>query len=223
MAASWMRSRSEAFVVDKARQMLDDEAAGRLPKEAKVGMVGEGSVAQDLLWGAAGAGSTEIVRMCLARLDWPRTEPRWYAMLREPMYIGMNRTKAEREELIECFRLMLERCDPVALTDNRDRGWLAGRSLLHDLSGARHRMPVEDQCTLASMLLDAGMRLDVRDDLLKSTPLGWACRWGHVELVRLLMARGADPIEADAEPWATPRAWAAKHGHDAVVRALDGR
>jgi hypothetical protein len=38
-------------------------------------------------------------------------------------------------------------------------------------------------------------------------------------LVKLFLDRGADPIEADAEPWATPIAWAEKHGH-ADVQAL---
>jgi len=32
------------------------------------------------------------------------------------------------------------------------------------------------------------------------------------ELVRLLLERGADPVEADAEPWATPQAWAEMMG-----------
>lgn len=36
------------------------------------------------------------------------------------------------------------------------------------------------------------------------------------------MARGADPDEADAEPWATPRARPEKMGHEAVVAALRG-
>jgi ankyrin repeat protein len=70
------------------------------------------------------------------------------------------------------------------------------------------------------MLLDAGARLDMRDDLLKSTPLGWACRWGRVELVKLYLARGADPVETDAEPWATPRAWAAKMKRAEVLALL---
>ena len=71
------------------------------------------------------------------------------------------------------------------------------------------------------MLLDAGAGLDIRDNLLKSTPLGWACRWGRVELVALLLARGVDRVEADAEPWATPRAWAVKSGHDDVLALLE--
>jgi ankyrin repeat protein len=74
---------------------------------------------------------------------------------------------------------------------------------------------------LATILLDAGARLDVRDDLLKSTPLGWACRWGRVEMVKLFLARGADPVEADAEAWATPRAWAEKMGYPEIVKLLD--
>jgi ankyrin repeat protein len=55
---------------------------------------------------------------------------------------------------------------------------------------------------------------------LKSTPLGWACRWGRVEVVKLLLERGADPVEKDAEPWATPRAWAEKMGRAEVLAVL---
>jgi hypothetical protein len=43
--------------------------------------------------------------------------------------------------------------------------------------------------------------MDLRDDLLKSTPVGWACRWGCEGLVRLFLDRGADAVQADAEPW----------------------
>ena len=47
------------------------------------------------------------------------------------------------------------------------------------------------------------------DDLLQSSPLGWAVRWGKYELSRLYLERGADPTLAGAE-WATPLAWAEK-------------
>ena len=72
------------------------------------------------------------------------------------------------------------------------------------------------------MLLDAGARLDIRDEVLESTPLGWACRWGRVELVRLLLERGADPAEAQTKPWARPLAWARRYDHREVVRLLEG-
>src|SRR4030095_1749887 len=79
-----------------------------------------------------------------------------------------------------------------------------GQTMLHEAVSRDHGVGVQ----LATILLDAGARLDVRDTLLKSTPLGWACRWGRIELVKLFLARGADSVEADAEPWASPRAWA---------------
>jgi ankyrin repeat protein len=72
----------------------------------------------------------------------------------------------------------------------------------------------------ATMLLDAGARLDVRDYLLESTPLGWASRWQRPELVRLFLERGADPVEADAPEWARPMAWAIRAGNPTIVNLL---
>ena len=70
------------------------------------------------------------------------------------------------------------------------------------------------------MLLDAGARLDSRDEWSKSTPLGVACREGRIELVKLFLEHGADPVEADAGPWATPLAWAEKMKHADVLALL---
>ena len=78
----------------------------------------------------------------------------------------------------------------------------------------------EEALAFAVTLLDAGARTDVRDDLLKSTPLGWACRWGRTPIVREMLRRGIDAVEPDAEPWATPRAWAETMRNDAVLAAL---
>jgi hypothetical protein len=69
-------------------------------------------------------------------------------------------------------------------------------------------------------LLDAGARMDVRDDILKSTPIGWACRWGRAGVADVMLERGADPVEGDAELWARPRAWAEKMGHGGVLLVL---
>jgi len=38
--------------------------------------------------------------------------------------------------------------------------------------------------------------------------------------VELLLARGADPIEAGAEPWATPLAWAERRHHAGITSIL---
>jgi ankyrin repeat protein len=72
----------------------------------------------------------------------------------------------------------------------------------------------------AELLLDRGARTDIRDDLLESTPLGWACRWGKAHFVKLLLARGADPVEAGTPAWAIPAAWARKMNHRDVLKLL---
>ena len=95
-----------------------------------------------------------------------------------------------------------------------------GLTILHSVAGAREHVTADERVAFASMLLDAGARLDLRDYVLESTPLGWACRWGRTELVELLLARGADPVEADADAWATPEAWARKMKHGGVLAVL---
>ena len=72
----------------------------------------------------------------------------------------------------------------------------------------------------AAMLIEGGARLDLRDDLLKSTPLGWACRWGREQRVDLLVDRGSPIDEPGAKAWATPLEWAKKMGHTAIERRL---
>jgi ankyrin repeat protein len=78
----------------------------------------------------------------------------------------------------------------------------------------------EDAAGLAEALLSSGAKVVSRDDLLKSTALGWACRWGRVRVAELMLESGADPVEGDAKPWATPRAWAEKRGHREIVGLL---
>jgi ankyrin repeat protein len=199
-----------------ARRMLAGEAEYRLD-----GVGGE-TLAEQLLWGAACGGDPEIVRMALERVDWPREDARWFQMMEQPLRIwshGSGSANWDRGTYITCFRLLLERCDPNVVGRTEEQAAL-GMTILHSVAGARGHVTPEERVAFAAMLLDAGARLTVRDQLLKSTPLGWACRWGCVELVKLLLDRGADPVEADAEPWATPIAWAGKMGHTEIVEML---
>ena len=76
---------------------------------------------------------------------------------------------------------------------------------------------------LAVLLLDHGARIDERDDVLRSTPLGWACRWGKAAMVELLLDRGADPVETGAEPWATRWRGRRRWGTPAIARMLRER
>jgi len=195
---------------DLARAMFAGEAKYRLDG------VGGATLAEQLLWGAACGGDPEIVRLSLDRIDWPRDDRRWFAMLEQPLRIW---NRGPSEPYLECFGLLLERADPNLRGREQD-GFQFGLTILHSVAGSRAHVKPEERLTFVTMLLDAGARLDLRDHLLESTPLGWSCRWGHIELVDLFLTRGADPIEADAPPWATPLAWAEKMGHAAIAQKL---
>ena len=195
-------------LAERLKQLFDDEAAGRLQE----GVVPPGrTVAEELLFAAAASGNVELVEMALEHLEWPQGDARWQGRLMQSF--GCH-PEAERQRYLTCFRMILHRSGVDLPSGLR-------RTLLHDVAGAWPRsapMGPAERIGFATILLDAGAKLDVRDDLLESTPLGWACRWGRVELVTLLLERGADPMEADAEPWATPLAWAEKMKHGAVAR-----
>jgi ankyrin repeat protein len=181
--------------------------------------------AEQLLGSAACGGDPEIVRVALEHVDWPRDDPRWFGVLEQPLRIWNHgsghwaKHEWDRTTYRTCFRMILERCDPN-IRGRLDEYAQFGLTILHSVAGSREHVTPEERMAFANALLDAGARLDVRDHLLKSTPLGWASRWGRVELVRLLLERGADPLEADAEPWATPLAWASKKGHAEIEADL---
>jgi ankyrin repeat protein len=204
---------------DLARRMLAEDAHGALPP----GIVSpDKPVAEELLHFGASGGDPEIVRMALERIDWPRDDPRWFRVLAEPLsfwhhipWLYAGDGQLDRATYLPCFRLILMRCD-----SNLIGGF--NRTVLHEVAAMGDHVTQEEAAEFAAALLDAGARTSVRDDLLKSTPLGWACRWGRAEVAKVLLERGADPLEADAEPWARPRAWAEKMGHDDVVRVLLG-
>lgn len=185
-------------LVDRARHLLAETPA----------------VAAELLVNGADGGHVEIVRLALEHLDWPPGDTRWHGHLMRPL--GAH-PEADRGRYLTCFRLMVDRAGANA-------PGAYGRSILHDVCAGwpRETSTGEERLALATILLDAGARLDRRDDLLRSTPLGWACRWGRIELVTLFLERGADAREPDAEPWATPRAWAVRMDRAEILKALDG-
>lgn len=192
---------------EQAAKLLENDAAGKTPE----GLTGPGSsVAQDLLWGAIESASIEIVKMALERIDWPRDDSRWHGILENGLYLG---PESDRPRHLEGFRLALSRSEPNVRSKK-------GATLLHDVAASRGGLTATDRVAYASLLLDAGARLDLRDNLLESTPLGWACRWGRVELVDLFLKGGADPVEADAPSWARPMAWAEKMGRHDVLELL---
>ena len=200
-----------------ARQILDDEERGTLPRNITLT---EGSVVEDLLRFGGDGGATEIVRMALARVDWPRNDERWFCMLAAPLsfwhhipWLRAGNKELDRNGYLECFRLVLGACDANIVGS-------FGRTILHEIPAMRDWITEDEVIAFGRAALEAGARSDGRDDILKSTPLGWACRWGRIKLVRLLMEHGAVLEEKDAESWAQPLAWARKMGHNEIISML---
>jgi hypothetical protein len=205
-------------LTDRAKEILADSSGARVEGTGP-------TIPEQLLGGAACGGDPEIVRLALEHIDWPRDDQRWFSVLEQPLRIWNHGSRFwanhewDRRSYLTCFGLVLGRCDPN-LAGRRSDGHPFGLTILHSVAGSREHVTAGERVAFATMLLDAGARLDLRDDVLKSTPLGWACRWGRVELVKLYLERGADPVEPDAEPWATPLAWARKKGHREIEEYL---
>jgi ankyrin repeat protein len=194
----------------RGREMARAILAGTMPGSSlNVANPTRTDLAEQMLW-AAGSADPEIVRMCLPHMTRKRDDPWWN-------YVLMHAT------LPESFQLVLDHgVDPDVPGEG---GYTMLQHLATSMAGRRGSfVPTEDQrLQRAKMLLDAGASLTRRDPLLKSTPLGWACRWGHTDLVKLYLERGADPVESDAEPWATPLAWATKGNHREIIELLRSR
>src|ERR1700678_276155 len=120
------------------------------------------------------------------------------------------------QPFVECLALILDHgVDPDVPR--------FGRTTLHYACAQHGSSGGEDRARFAAMLPDHGAAFPRRDDILKSTPLGWASRWGHKKVVELLLDRGAPAIEPDAEPWAQPLAWASKMNHPEIAALLEPR
>ena len=166
------------------------------------------------LWTATYNAVPEIVKRCLDTIDWPIDAARWHYILMQPFRFANvpknDRTERLRRDCFYCLKLLLEHGVNPDVTMN-------GNTVLHHLATSEE--PTEtDRIEFAKILLDAGASLTLRDTgTLRSTPLGWACRWGRIELVRLYLQRGAPAEEPDAEEWATPLARAKSNGHAEIA------
>jgi ankyrin repeat protein len=110
----------------------------------------------------------------------------------------------------------LKRADIAAVL--LDRGMDANHMNCHHTT-VLHDMAYTGDVAKARLLLDHGADIDMVDEEFRSTALGFAARWGQLEMVKFLIARGADPNRAGAD-WAAPREWARAKGHREVAAVI---
>ena len=187
---------------------------------AAVALHNDPSLAERLLWAAGCGGDPNIVGMCLRQLDWRPDDHRWFGLLEQPLRLWRacphrKFRDFDRSVYPEIFRMILDRGVSPNLV-GRFGYRLAHRLAACGVVWGQTIMTEPERIAFATILLDCGADLDVTDDLLLSSPLGWAARWGKYDLARLYLDRGADPTLAGAE-WATPLAWAEKKGHDDIA------
>ncbi|MEM6552607.1 MAG: ankyrin repeat domain-containing protein [Planctomycetota bacterium] len=188
---------------------------------------------RELVWSAAFCTALPVVEVALPRLmelkdELPAVDgglQSWHDLLCQPMRIS-GPSEAVRpagyrdDDRFKIMRLMLE-----AGIDPNATGRF-GLTLLHFVAtiGKRRNAkpyPDADRNRFADLLLDAGADPMMRDALLCSTALGWACRYGCDALVERLLERGVPVEEPDTPAWAQPRAWAAKMGHEAILARMN--
>lgn len=191
---------AEMHDVDGAKQLL----AANPPED----------VVHELVWSAADHGCAEIVGLALPYLKWALDDPRWHWVLIQPVR-GAGSDTAKNEGHFRSMATLLQH----GIDTNVRR---LGQTVLHFTAARQGGLSDADRARFSSMLLDYGASasLELRDDLLRSTPLGWACRWGREKMVRLLIERGAPVQEPEAEPWATPEAWARTMKQDGILAIL---
>jgi ankyrin repeat protein len=182
------------------------------------------NLAGKLLWAAGCGGDIDLAGACLRVLDWGPDDSQWFNSLEQPLRIwrcNPHRKYPEYDRSVypEIFKMILQHGANPNITGR------FGYRLAHRIAacGAVWGKPImteEERVKFASILLDFGADLNVTDDLLLSSPLGWAVRWGRYELSKLYLERGADPA-LSGEEWSTPLAWAAKKGHKEIAQLLE--
>jgi Ankyrin repeats (many copies) len=122
-------------------------------------------LALELAWSAADHGCPEIVELALPYLNWAPGDSRWHWVLIQPIR-GAGVDSSQNEGHFRSMAVLLE----YGVDPNVSR---FGQTVLHFAAARRSDLPGKDRARFASMLIDYGANLSLRDDLLKSTPLGW--------------------------------------------------
>jgi len=160
---------------------------------------------------AAGFARKEIIEMLIragAELNrpWYANNYMGYAFRRRKGWRLDGRALTSNDDILDMLNLFFDHG-----ADPNNANW-HGVTYLHKLAAI-------GDVEKSALLLDRGASIEVIDDEWRSTPLGWAARWGHRDLAAFLLERGANPRGGGAE-WATPLARAEKAGHSDIAEML---
>ena len=181
-------------------------------------------LAEQLLWSAGCGGDIDLAGLCLRHLHWERDDNRWMRLLEQPIRLwrlAPHRKFKDIDRTVypEIFRMILEHGASPNVVGRY------GYRLAHHLAATgtvwgRHVVMLEsDRIAFGRLLIEHGTDLYVLDDLLQSTPLGWAARWDRYELAQLYLENGANPGLSGAD-WSTPLAWAEKRGNERIAELI---
>ena len=84
-----------------------------------------------------------------------------------------------------------------------------------------HRFAERGDVENAALFIEHGADLNALDEEFRSSPLGYAAKYGRRRMVLYLLRRGARPALPDAPEWARPLAWARRRGHREIARLLE--
>jgi ankyrin repeat protein len=183
---------------------------------------------REMVWASAFCNNLPLLELVLPRLialqdQLTATELNWADLLYQPMRMQgpvdfVRPADYQDSNRFTIMRMMLEASGQA---NARGRLGLTSLHFVAARSGDRgHQLDPEKRNRFAKLLLENGADPALRDEMLCASALGWACRYGRLELVRLLLAHGVPVEEPDTPTWAQPRAHATRHGFTEILTLL---
>ena len=203
MMWTYVKARQYCVIGELLDRALAVPEAGYLPQDRS-----DGVVRQTMRWGLS-FGDVNVVKMCL-RCEPDLDADYWFECLRWGLQSGAGET----------VRMILDYGVDVNVRGPENSTllhWIGGSYLEREEKWSNSEAVMIE---MAEVLLDYKADVNVQDEELCSTPLGWHVRAGHKEVVAFLLEHGAYVNIPDAPNWAAPLSWAERRGHMEIAEML---
>ena len=203
MMWTYVKARQYCVIGELLDRAMAVPEAGYLPQDRS-----EGVVRQTMRWGLS-FGDVNVVKMCL-RCEPDLDADYWFECLRWGLQSGAGET----------VRMILDYGVDVNVRGPENSTllhWIGGSYLEREEEWSNSEAVMIE---MAEVLLDYKADVNVQDEELCSTPLGWHVRAGHKEVVAFLLEHGACVNIPDTPKWAAPLRWAERRGHMEIAEML---